>query len=420
MKIPSRPDCSLTYCLNVHPGIHLSDVEHAIFARAKLVYQRLGALSSAAPPFGVGAWFSATAIEELEASNGVADLSRRLADAGLAIVTLNGFPFGSFHGERVKEAVYRPDWSCPERPDYTLRLARAFAALLPEGGSGPISTVPVTYGPWATDTVLGASARNLAETVVALHRLEEETGRCIQLALEPEPDCHLESSAGAVRFWREWIRTRGADLIDSEPGLKGRGEVLFSRHLGLCLDMSHLAVAGEDPVGALAGVKEAGIPVFKLHLSAALKGRVSGPVPEGLGDFADPVYLHQTRVTTDRGEQYFSDLPEALTSGASGEWRVHFHMPLVWEGSEHLTSTRDAVTPALLAAAYEAGVRVFEVETYTMEILPDRTEPVEHLLAAELAWALKQFARHGGPNHFSPAHSGIVFGMCRGTGRQPS
>ncbi|MHC4885899.1 MAG: hypothetical protein ACYTGH_12530 [Planctomycetota bacterium] len=54
------------------------------------------------------------------------------------------------------------------------------------------------------------------------------------------------------------------------------------------------------------------------------------------------------------------------------------------------------MTPDVLHAAYEAGARVFEVETYTMEILPDRTEPVEHLLAAELAWAVKQFALSAG------------------------
>ncbi|MHC4885900.1 MAG: hypothetical protein ACYTGH_12535 [Planctomycetota bacterium] len=327
MKIPSRPDCQLTYCLNVHPGVHLTDVEHAIFDRAKQVYQRLGTLCPADPPFGIGAWFSATAIEELEASNGVANLSRRLDDAGLRIFTLNGFPFGSFHGERVKEAVYRPDWSCPERRDYTLRLARAFAALLPEGGSGPISTVPVTYGAWATDAVLGSSARNLAETVVALHRLEEETGRSIQLALEPEPDCHLESSAGAVRFWREWIQAVGADLIDSVPGLKGRGEALLSRHLGLCLDMSHLAVVGEDPLAAMAGLREAEIPLLKLHISAALKGRIAGAVPEGLQPLPTPCICTRPMSPTATKNRSFPTFPKRWPPALRGSGGFTFTCP---------------------------------------------------------------------------------------------
>ena len=45
--------------------------------------------------------------------------------------TINGFPYGSFHGTRVKEEVYRPDWTSTERLDYTLLLFDLLEKLLP-------------------------------------------------------------------------------------------------------------------------------------------------------------------------------------------------------------------------------------------------------------------------------------------------
>jgi len=45
-------------------------------------------------------------------------------------VTLNGFPYGDFHAERVKEEVYRPDWADVRRHHYTLDLAHILCELL--------------------------------------------------------------------------------------------------------------------------------------------------------------------------------------------------------------------------------------------------------------------------------------------------
>jgi hypothetical protein len=61
------------------------------------------------------------------------------------VPTLNGFPYGSFHGERVKERVYLPDWRSPDRAAYTMRLADLLAGWLPEGVTGSISTVPIGF-----------------------------------------------------------------------------------------------------------------------------------------------------------------------------------------------------------------------------------------------------------------------------------
>ena len=59
-----------------------------------------------------------------------------LAEQGLYVFTINGFPYGAFHGSPVKEHVYLPDWLEDERLVYTDRLAELLAALLPRRRRG--------------------------------------------------------------------------------------------------------------------------------------------------------------------------------------------------------------------------------------------------------------------------------------------
>ena len=94
------------------------------------------------------------------------------------VFTINGFPYGRFHGTRVKEQVYAPDWRTPERRDYTMLLADVFTNFLPPEVDGSISTVPCSFKPWILqedDRVM--MAKNLAAVVAYL-----EIGR--QLAME--------------------------------------------------------------------------------------------------------------------------------------------------------------------------------------------------------------------------------------------
>ena len=78
-----------------------------------------------------------------------AALKRFLAEGNYYVFTINGFPYGAFHGRKVKEDAYRPDWSEPERLAYTDHLAGILAELLPAGQQGSVSTVPCTFKPWA-------------------------------------------------------------------------------------------------------------------------------------------------------------------------------------------------------------------------------------------------------------------------------
>jgi hypothetical protein len=311
---------------------------------------------------------------------------------------VNGFPYGPFHGVPVKEEVYRPDWRATARRDYTLRLAGILAALLPEGVDGSISTVPCSYKAWIrSDEDVRQMARMLAECAGGLAALHERTGRAVRLGLEPEPDCWIETTEEAVRFFGGPLREHGAARLAETAGLSASGaEACLARHVGLCLDTCHAALAFEDPAAALARLGQAGIRVPKVQVSAALR---THPAPEALRQlaaFCDPVYLHQTRVRAADGTvRAYPDLRPALDAGgdpAGEEWRVHFHVPVYAAPAAPLRSTNDLLAPAFWAALRAGATSHVEIETYTFDVLPAGMErpPVGQSIAREYTWVLER------------------------------
>jgi sugar phosphate isomerase/epimerase len=136
----------LTYCANVHPGESLGDVLQAVARFAGPVRRRLGAAE-----MGLGLWLSRGALHELRAE-GMARLGQALADQGLFVFTLNGFPYGDFQAPVVKRRVYHPDAGTAERRAYLAELAEALCALLPDDiGAGTISTLPLGHREEADD-----------------------------------------------------------------------------------------------------------------------------------------------------------------------------------------------------------------------------------------------------------------------------
>ena len=134
-----------SYCTNVHPAEDLDGVLAQLAEHAEPVRERLGA-----EVLGVGLWLAADLAEHLAADAAArAALKSELDGRGLAVRTLNAFPHRGFHRPVVKHRVYEPTWAEPERLRYTLHCAEVLAALLPEGGRGGISTLPLGWRtPW--------------------------------------------------------------------------------------------------------------------------------------------------------------------------------------------------------------------------------------------------------------------------------
>jgi hypothetical protein len=167
-KIPGR---LITYCSNIHPGDSWAETFTALRQHVPAVK----AAVSPEQPFPIGLRLSQRAAVELTTGE-----NRRFTDwlreNDCFVPTVNGFPYGSFHGERVKEQVYLPDWRRPERAAYTICLADLLAGWLPEGMTGSISTVPVGLKGGFSEQDLTAMPDNRSSPCSAICRRCAGTG----------------------------------------------------------------------------------------------------------------------------------------------------------------------------------------------------------------------------------------------------
>lgn len=400
MRLDLDSPVELTYCTNVHPGESWAEVE----ANLRRYLPAIKAKVAPDRPFGLGLRLSAEAAAALSQPPALEGLRALLTEGGLYVFTLNGFPYGRFHGEAVKEKVYLPDWREEARLAYTDQLAAILASLLPEGGEGSISTVPGAFKPRAASPeALVAIADNLVRQAVALAALEERSGRRLRLALEPEPCCLLETVEETIDFFQERLFSRRAAARAAE--LSGRSpmqaEALLRRHLGVCFDVCHAAVEfeGEDALDRLLG---AGIAVPKIQLSAALRlPRVDARAVELLRPFDDGVYLHQVVERNGDGRlRRYADLDEAFAAladaGPAGEreWRVHFHVPVFRDDIGAFATTQDYLKAVLARQRREPVTRQLEVETYTWGVLPasERQGDPAAEIAREMQWVRRELA----------------------------
>jgi sugar phosphate isomerase/epimerase len=361
---------------------------------------------AAGMPFGVGLRLSGAAAHALAEPAALGELRDFLRAHDLYVFTINGFPYGTFHGRPVKEDVYLPDWLDPERLAYTDRLADILAALLPDDVDGTISTVPGAFAPRVAGD---ADAARMAEAMLAhvahLVRVRETTGRRIALALEPEPCCFLETIEQTVDFFTRHLHTPGAvATVVAATGLpRAAAETAIREHLGVCLDTCHMAVEFEDPAAVLDALGAAGIRVAKVQVTAGLRVAFPGgsgdvALREALGAFADDVYLHQVvERRADGTLRRHLDLPQALAATNDGateprEWRVHFHVPVFQQRYGCFEGTQEYVADALRLVRERSDCAHFEVETYTWDVLPEefRREHIVTAVARELAWAAER------------------------------
>jgi hypothetical protein len=387
-------DVHLTYCTNIHRGETWDDTR-AVLEKHLPEVKRLFAPHQT---MGVGLRLAALASEALSAPRELDHFRDFLTREGLYVFTINGFPYGPFHGTRVKQDVYQPDWRFPERLGYSNRLADLLVELLPDdpGLEGSISTVPATFRPIGREPgAIETIADNLLQHAAHLHLLKERSGRTVTLALEPEPMCYLETIEEAARFFEEHLfaSTAIGRLCALTKLDKIAAEAAVRRHLGLCYDVCHAAVEFEDAAQSLERLERSGIGIFKLQLSAALKVPcVDEHTVERLRRFDDGVYLHQVVERQRDGRLVrFLDLSHAFArvQEAQGhEWRVHCHVPIFLDTLPELDTTQDFLREILALHRRTPISRHLEVETYTFEVLPEelRRVDVATAVARELSW----------------------------------
>ena len=382
----------LAYCTNVHAASSWPELHALLDGPVQEVRRRV---SPKGEPFGLGLWLSAETANDLSNTAALEELKKQLQKINAYVFTLNGFPYGKFHGALVKENVYRPDWTTRLRLDHTKRLFDLLAELLPADGSlGTVSTLPGTFkGFGLDDSAEEQMFRHLAECATHLDRLRDKYGRDFVLGLEPEPLCWLETIPETLAFFKKFFARPSTPRCAREV-------------IGVTYDACHHAVEFEDAGENLAMLRDAGIRLAKIHLSSALRLQPTDTALVALRRFDEPFYLHQVIAKDSTGAlRRWRDLPEALkemedvpVSSRGTEWRVHFHVPLHAAPEPPLFDTRAQLGDVFDFLARDPSCfSHLEMETYTWAVLPEsiRSAKVEEQIAAEYAWTLGELKKRG-------------------------
>ena len=397
MRLDRLPgNVNLTYCTNIHAGESWPDIRASLDAHVPAIK------AAVAPdrPLGIGLRLSGEAATSARQPDALAAFRDQLATLGAYVFTINAFPFGPFHGVRVKEQVYLPDWRSAERVAFTADSVAVLAAILPDGIDGSISTVPGAFKPNGRETgAAAAMAARMVEAVADLVLTERRTGKRIALALEPEPCCFLETVDESIAFFETVLfKPESLDLLAARIGVNRDGaETMLRRHLGICYDVCHGSVEYEDSVAALDRLLAAGISVPKVQLSAAMRiPLMTDELVDAVMRYDDGVYLHQTIVRSPSGLTRYVDLPDAVAAfkegRADGEWRIHCHVPLFLSDLGEIGSTRADLEAVLAAFRRKSRSSHLEVETYTWDVLPDhlRTGSKAADIAREISFCVKE------------------------------
>ena len=377
----------LSYCTNIHPAETWAETSAMLRTHVLAVRDRLRAAGSlgAEEAFAIGLRLSAVAARELLAGTNLEEFKSWLEETNTYVFTINGFPYGSFHGTRVKEQVFKPDWTERARLDYTKDLFKILAVIARPGTGASVSTLPGSHKTFAADeTVI---IRHLIELAGWLDTLTAETGHDFHLGLEPEPLGHFENTVETLAFFERLH----ADAPDPE---------IIRRRIGVNYDACHFALEYDTARESLDALTAAGIRISKIHLSSALALDPRDPAAlAAIRAFDEPVYFHQVLLRPAEGSiSRFIDLPaffeaittEAIDPAAFEEMRVHFHIPLDAEPAAPLRSTRDQTREVLAwKKVHPSACPHYEIETYTWGVLPEGLQrPVEEQIAGEYAWVL--------------------------------
>ena len=398
----------LAYCTNIHPAESWEETWQALKEHTLQVRDRIltSDLRSPITEYAIGLRLSARAADELITQNQLAAFQKWLADENCYVFTINGFPYGAFHGTRVKENVYRPDWTTQERLTYTNQLFDIIAALCPSASGGSVSTLPGSFKEFQADETLIFT--NLSSCAQHIEALSHKTEKDLHLGLEPEPLGHFENTAETLAFFDRFL------TWSDDPDL-------IKRRIGINYDTCHFALEFDDCEQSLTAFHNAGLRISKVHLSSALEFNPSDSTAlKAIQQFDEPTYLHQVLVSPDKNlpaeasakegpttekasirrhkdlPDFFSSLTtdnRQLTTAATA--RCHFHIPLYAEPHSPLASTQQHVLDLLKYREQNpAFCTHYEIETYTWGVLPgDLQKDLTTQIAEEYQWVLNHIEK---------------------------
>jgi hypothetical protein len=402
----------LGYCTNVHPGSTWQEVLRNLKQYSLPVREQL----PSSFPFGVGAWISSQAAQELlQKGKFLTEFKEFLESSELNLFSLNGFPYGNFHQTSVKYDVYHPDWFQFDRVQYTLNLFEIIRRIARSDTKWSVSTLPISYKSWVTSpSTLETAAHHLGRVALRSYEIEKRDGIQTALCLEPEPLCFLDQSSDVIHFYQEYLLTKAAQHIQTELKIsKSDAERIILDKIQICYDTCHADVMFETPAAILKSYDALGIQIGKVQISSALKldlfqGTLqNGQTPDTvLAPLTDDKYLHQVIGITKQGQKIvWNDLPEAISDWKqqclSGHFRIHYHVPLFQKHFYGMETTQNHIIELFKLAQSRFITSHWEVETYTWEVLPKTEElssNISHLITREINWVIQELQKCNLPN----------------------
>jgi hypothetical protein len=387
----------LTYSTLVHPADDWEQLWNSLNTYLPKVKERFAPKQS----FGVCVRLAAKTAETLANSPTERDKLKKFLDKNdMYIYTANAFVYGHFKGAKVKEQVYEPDWRGEERTQYTINVADVLADVCPRGIAPSIQSAPLGFKPRVTGgDVVAAYTDHVLGVVAHLIALEAKTGSTVQLALEPEPFCFLETTDEVIAFFRDHLYSGAAveKLAKLARVPIAEANAALRRHLGIVYDICHQAVEFEDIPASLQKLVDAGVPIFKLQEAAALHmPEVAQDVVNTLKKYAKTIYLTQTLEKRDGKINRFLNVDDAIAAFEKDpgprEWRTHIHVPVFLDDLGQFRTTRFAIADALRFHKQKPLSRHLEVETYTWDMLPDslKSNDIVDYICRELDWVRGQ------------------------------
>ncbi|WP_337040686.1 metabolite traffic protein EboE [Emticicia sp. 17c] len=391
----NTPYGHLSYCSNIHPGEDWK--EH--FAVLQKSIPEIKAQVCPNAPMGIGLRLANQASIDLSEPQNFETFQQWLTTNECYVFTMNGFPFGNFHHTVVKDKVHAPDWTTQERVDYTIRMFRLLARLLPDNLSeGGISTSPLSYRFWwetpeSLEEATRIATQNMITVVEVLMELKASSGKILHLDIEPEPDGILENSEEYINWYKDYLLPLGIKHLQNKGLSAEQATEAIKTHIQLCYDVCHFAVGFESPENVIAKLDAEQLKVGKIQISSALKVDFSSQAEEKLSVIAqynEPVYLHQVVAQKHDGSFVkYPDLNEAIAGFNTdiSSWRVHFHVPLFLEQYGLIGSTQADIVNTLNVHKNKPFTQHMEVETYTWGVLPKEFQaPLNDSIVREIKW----------------------------------
>jgi hypothetical protein len=385
----------LSYCSNIHPGEEWA----AHFSILKISIPEIKAAVCPNEKMGIGLRLANQASIDLSEKSDFDEFKNWLEANDCYVFTMNGFPYGGFHNVVVKDQVHAPDWTTPERTDYTIRSFGLLAKLLPNNlTEGGISTSPLSYRFWwktpeAIEEAIKTATINIISVVEALIDLKASTGKTLHLDIEPEPDGILENSDEYIAWYKNYLIPMGIEQLSSKGFSSEKAIEAIKSHIQLCYDVCHFAVGFEAPQVVINKLVIEELKVGKIQISSALKVDFSSNAEEKLkviAQYNEPTYLHQVVARRNDGSFVkFQDLTEAIAGFEENisSWRVHFHVPLFLENYGALSSTQSDIVDTINVHKKVPFTNHLEIETYTWGVLPTEFQaPLNESIIREINW----------------------------------